>query len=1039
MLKIFLHLVGKVVLVAAFSLSAADAKKPLDLTKLPPAASGPVDFVKDIQPLFAQHCQQCHGAAKQKGGLRLDLRQGALEGGDVGAVIIPGKSAESRLLHLVAKLDGELQMPPPGENRQPLTRDQIGKLRAWIDAGANWPETAGVVTTKSDHWAYNAPRRPAVPETAEGNKAQSSKLNAQNPIDAFVLARLAREKVTPSPEADRYTLIRRLSLDLLGLPPKAEEVRAFVADTRPDAYERLVDRLLQSPHFGERWGRHWLDLARYADSDGYEKDRTRPFAYVYRDWVIAAINDDMPFDRFSVLQLAGDLLPDAGVAEQTATGFHRQTLTNTEGGTDQEEFRCKATVDRVSTTAAVWLGVTLGCAECHTHKYDPFTQREFYQLFAFFNNASEKNILAPQPEEVRALAAAKKAWSDENARLIQVRDSYASGPAGAKFASWATNAAAKSTPWFALTPGRTSAAAGTTLKAEKDGTIVASGASPAKETYTVETPAGASLLTGFRLEVLPDPAVKKSTVGRAKDGNFVLTKFAVRLLAAGRPPVPLALHNAQADFSQPRFNVSAALKGEAASGWAVAKQADQPHTAVFELKEPLTVPAGARLEFTLDHQYPDNYTLARFRLSATSASAPLKLDSLPDAVALALSQPAETRDAKATESLKKYFATQIDPEGRKLQKAIDDHAAKPPKAPDTIAATLVEEAAGRVTKVHIRGNFLDRGAEVRPGTPAVLHTFKARGTRPDRLDLAQWLFDPANPLTARVTVNQWWKNLFGRGLVTSVADFGVKGEQPSHPELLDWLAIELPRLGWSRKAMLKVIVSSATYRQQSHLRPDLVTRDPNNVLLARQNRIRLEAESVRDAYLAASGLLNPKLGGPSIRPPLPADIAALGYANSVKWTESTGTEKNRRGLYIFFQRTVPYPMLMTFDAPDSNATCTRRERSNTPLQALTLLNDPVFFECAQALGKRMAETPAATAADRLRQGFELCLARPPTGDELKVLRQVYDTQLKLAQASPENAAKIFDGKPDDPRVAEKATLVALSRVLLNLDEFVTRD
>lgn len=307
--------------------------------------------------------------------------------------------------------------------------------------------------------------------------------------------------------------------------------------------------------------------------------------------------------------------------------------------------------------------------------------------------------------------------------------------------------------------------------------------------------------------------------------------------------------------------------------------------------------------------------------------------------------------------MKKYFATQIDPEGRKLQKAIDDHAAKTPKSPETIAATLAEEAAGRVTKVHIRGNFLDRGAEVRPGTPAVLHAFKARGTRPDRLDLAQWLFDPANPLTARVTVNQWWKNLFGRGLVTSVADFGVKGEQPSHPELLDWLATELPRLGWSRKAMLKLIVTSATYRQQSNLRPDLVTRDPNNVLLARQNRIRLEAESVRDAYLAASGLLNPKLGGPSIRPPLPADIAALGYANSVKWTESTGTEKNRRGLYIFFQRTVPYPMLMTFDAPDSNATCTRRERSNTPLQALTLLNDPVFFECAQALGKRMAETP----------------------------------------------------------------------------------
>ena len=1033
MLPSLLQLVGVAAALALLPLAAAEPKKPLDLTRLPPPASGTVDFAREIQPLFAQHCQQCHGAGKQKGGLRLDVRQGALEGGDSGTVIVPGRGAESRLLHLVAKLDGESQMPPPGENRVPLTREQVAKLRAWIDAGANWPESAAATVKKSDHWSYDAPRRPVPPEIA------GSVNKVRNPIDAFVLARLGREGLDPSPEADRHTLIRRLSLDLLGLPPNAAEVREFIDDTRPDAYERLVDRLLRSPHFGERWGRHWLDLARYADSDGYEKDRTRPFAYVFRDWVIQAINDDVPFDRFSILQLAGDLLPGAGIKEQTATGFHRQTLTNTEGGTDQEEFRCKATVDRVSTTAAVWLGVTMGCAECHTHKYDPFTQREFYQLFAFFNNASEKNLPAPQPDEVRAFEAARKKWSDEQAQLIRQRDALASGPAAARFDAWVVKAAASSTPWLSLTPLKTTAAAGTTLKAEKDGSVAASGKTPAKETYTVETQPGASVITGFRLEVLPDTAVKKGTVGRAKDGNFVLTRFAVRLVAAGREPVNLPLRSAQADFSQPRFPVSAALKGESTSGWAVAKQTEQPHTAVFELKEPLTVPAGARLEFILDQQYAENYTLGRFRLSATTAPPPLKLDSLPDAVALALSQPAETRDARATESLKRYFTTQVDPEGRKLQKAIDDQAAKTPKAPDTFAATLVEEPAGRVTKVHIRGNFLDRGAEVRPGTPAVLHAFKARGARPDRLDLAQWLFDPANPLTARVTVNQWWKNLFGRGLVTSVADFGVKGEQPSHPELLDWLATELPRLGWSRKAMLKLIVTSATYRQQSHLRPDLVSRDPNNILLARQNRIRLEAESVRDAYLAASGLLNPKLGGPSIRPPLPADIAALGYANSVKWTESTGTEKNRRGLYIFFQRTVPYPMLMTFDAPDSNATCTRRERSNTPLQALTLLNDPVFFECAQALGKRMAETPAATAADRVRNGFELCLARPPTDAELKVLRQVYDTQLQLAQASPENAAKIFDGKPDDPRVAEKATLVALSRVLLNLDEFVTRD
>jgi len=1030
---------------SAVSLGASESKKKLDFTKLPPAASGAVDFAKDIQPIFANNCFKCHGTEKQKNGLRLDLKQGALEGGDSGAVIVAGKATESKLIHLVAKLDGETQMPPSGEGRKPLTRDQIAKLRAWIDGGANWPESAVAAAKKSDHWAFNAPKRPVVPQT------RTSKLDSRNPIDAFVLARLQKEKIKPSPEADRYTLVRRLSLDLLGLPPKSEEVHEFVNDKSPDAYEKLVDRLLKSPHFGERWGRHWLDLARYADSDGYEKDRARPFAYVYRDWVIKAINDDMPFDRFSIVQLAGDLLPGAGLEEETATGFHRQTLTNTEGGTDQEEFRCKATVDRVSTTAAVWLGVTMQCAECHTHKYDPLTQREFYQMFAFFNNASEKNVPAPQPEEQAKFDIAKQKWDAEHARLQKRLDDYANGAAGAKFAEWQRSEALETTPWAALVPEKLWAEDGTTLKAEKDGVVVASGESPDKETYTLEAKTGLKTITGFRLEALIDPAVKTSKVGRAKDGNFVLTKFAVSLILPDGKEMPVELQNPQADFSQARFDVSGVLKGLDSTGWAVARQTDRSHTAVFETKQPLTVPAGARLEFTLDHQYQQQNTLARFRISATAGAPPLHLGTVPDDVALTLSKPADKRTAKETALLKKHFLTREDAEGKKLQAAIDEHGKKAPKEPDTFAATLAEEPGGRVTKVHARGNFLDRGAEVRPLTPAVLHTFKPRGEKSDRLDLAQWLFDPANPLTARVSVNQLWKNLFGRGLVASVDDFGVKGEKPSHPELLDWLAVTFASpstlnspnsqlgLGWSRKAMVKLIVTSATYRQSSQTRPDLATRDPLNTLLARQNRLRLEAESVRDAYLAASGLLNDKIGGPSIRPPLPADIAALGYANSVKWTESPGTEKNRRGLYIFFQRTVPYPMLMTFDAPDSNATCTRRERSNTPLQALTLLNDPVFFECAQALGRRMAEAPAADATERIRHGFERCFARPPTAEELAQLRKLYDAQLKLVSADVENAAKIAGAKKDDAKLAEKATLVALGRVMLNLDEFVTRD
>ncbi|NBR85715.1 MAG: DUF1553 domain-containing protein [Verrucomicrobia bacterium] len=959
-----------------FALPAAELKStPLDLRQLPPVAAGPVDFVKDIQPLLAAKCHACHGLEKQKGGLRLDIKAAALAGGDHGPVVIPGKSAESKLVHAVARLTPDGAMPPKEAER--FSPAEIGRIRAWIDAGAIWPDDGKVAVKKSDHWAYQPVKRPTVP-------------SAGNAIDAFVRARLVKEKLAPSPEADRPTLIRRLSLDLLGLPPRPEEVRAFVNDKSPNAYEKLVDRLLASPHFGERWARHWLDLARYADSDGYEKDKPRPFAYTFRDWVIAAINDDLPFDQFSIQQLAGDLLPNATHSQKVATGFHRQTLTNTEGGTDQEEFRCKAVVDRVTTTATVWLGTTMGCCECHSHKYDPFTQREFYQLFAFFNNANEKAIPSPNADEQAAFDKSKQAHEAETAKLKTALDTYAKNEAPAKLAAWLETASLDAVPWRVLTPDKLAAQHGTTLKADKEAVVTASGAVPAKDTYTVDAKLPLKRLTGFRLEAIDDPDPKKGA-GRSKDGNFVLTKFAVKLFVPGQfEGKELELTGAKADFSQAKFPVEAALKGEDTAGWAISPQQQKSHVAVFELKSPLDVP-------------PDQ------------------------------------RTAKQTEALSKYFREQVDEQGRKLLAALDEHAKKAPAAPVTTAAVLAEEPGVRKTFTHVRGNFLDKGVEVRAAVPAVLHPLKPRAAQPDRLDLAQWLFAPENPLTARVSVNHVWKYLFGRGLVATVEDFGRQGEKPTHPELLDWLASEFPRLGWSRKALIKTIVTSATYKQASANRPELQERDPNNLLLARQNRLRLEAETVRDAYLAACGLLNPKVGGPSIRPPLPADIVALGYANSVKWTESKGDEKNRRGLYIFFQRTVPYPMLMTFDAPDSNATCARRERSNTPLQALTLLNDPVFFECAQQLGARMAEVPTADAAERIRYGFERALARPPSAEELSRLLKLYEAQLKLAQANADGAAKIAGAAKPAPEVAERATLVALGRVMLNLDEFFTRD
>ena len=1010
-------------------------------------AHAAVDFVRDIQPLFAKHCYSCHGPEKQKSGLRLDIKAAAFVGGDAGKAIVPGKSAESPLVKFISGVDKENVMPPKGER---LNTGQIALIKEWIDAGAAWPDSASASSAnKSSHWSFQPIQRPIVPQI------KNSKAIIRNPIDAFVITRLEKEKLAPSPEADRYTLIRRLSLDLTGLPPRPDEVAGFVNDSRADAYERLVDRLLASPHFGERWGRHWLDIARYADSDGYEKDRPRPFAYLYRDWVINAINRDLPFDQFSIEQLAGDLLPNATHEQKVATGFHRQTLTNTEGGVDQEEFRSKATVDRVNTTAAAWLGLTMGCAECHSHKYDPLTQREYYQFFAFFNNASEKNLPSPQVTELANYNKLKGAWEAEQSKLKVALDAYVKTELPRKQAEWEMQTQPNAR-WTLLESKKVTASNAAELKLQADKSVLAGGANPATVTYTIEAATDLKTITGFRLEALAGAATSKN-VGRSKNGNFVLSEFTVKVLGADSEQT-VALRDAIADFHQERsgknYPAAAAIDGDSKTGWAVAPQTNRSHMIVFHTREPLALPAGARLVLTLDHQYGSEHTLAHFRLAATSDAGPLQPDTLPGFVAEALRTVTAQRKPEQTQALAKYFRETVDSSPAKLQKQLDEHAKKQPKPPETFASTIAEEPKGRETRIHIRGNFLTKGDTAQAGTPATLHPFKTQNGRTDRLDLAHWLFDPSNPLTARVTVNHVWKTLFGRGLVATVDDFGTRGEKPTHPELLDWLAhtfampadalAKMPAtqsgLNWSRKGLIKLIVTSATYRQESRTRHDLAQRDPSNVLLARQNRLRLEAESIRDSYLAVSGLLNPVIGGASIRPSLPADIAALGYANSVKWTESIGPEKYRRGLYIFFQRTVPYPMLMTFDSPDSNALCTRRERSNTPLQALTLLNDGSFFECAQTLGKTAHSENPGVLEEKLKRVFQLCLARPATTPELVRLHQLYTAHLQLAKANPEAAAKICGvEKKDQPGLAEQATLTALSRVLLNLDEFITRE
>ena len=962
-------------------------------------AAEPVDFGREILPIFSNHCYHCHGPDEQerKAKLRLDTREGVLGAGKSGAIaVIPGRSTESELV-LRITTPHEDEVMPPLEAKQKLSVRQIELLKRWVDEGAPW----------GSHWAYQPPRRVTLPAIRSGGAA------IRNPIDNFVVARLEREGLKPAPEADRRTLVRRLSFDLLGLPPDGDIVRAFLADERPDADQRLVESLLASPHFGERWSRYWLDSARYADSGGYLNDTARPFAYLYRDWVINAINRDMPFDQFTVEQLAGDLLPNATLDQKIATGFHRNTLKNDEAGADREEDRCKVAVDRTATTGAVWLGLTVGCAECHTHKYDQITHREFYQLYAFFNNTSEKDLPAPQPAELDAYHRALKSWAAQGSEIEAPLTARLPTLLDTQLSAWERAAKLPVARWTVVQPEAVTFVTEddeTVLTAAKDHSV-ASTTGTLRSRFIVAAKLKQKAVSAFRVEALTDPG---KPVGRSKAGDFALSEFSVLAKTGDGAQRKIELAAARADFSAKSGAASAAIDGMPNTGWSIGPEVKQPHVIVFELRTAEDFSEETTVYFELQHQAVG--LMNRFRLAATSSASPVEASPLADELLAIFDTPPDRRSRGQQLALTRHFAGLHDDEAKQQIATLVAHEAKKPVHPKTVAATLVAEE--RKTHIHVRGDFMQKGDEVQPGILAALHAFKPRGGKADRLDLARWIVDPANPLTARVTVNRIWQSLFGRGLVATVEDFGTRGESPSHPELLDYLATEFVRLGWSRKAIIRLIVSSATYRQSSALRPELMDRDPLNTLLARQNRNRLEAEVIRDNFLAASGLLNARIGGPSIYPPLPAYVTAVGRDTS--WPATTGADQYRRGLYIHLRRNIPYPMLLTFDAPDSTAACFQRERSNTPLQALTLLNDPVFFECSQTLGRKLSAGPGPVDA-QLQRGFELCMGRPPTAAEMKSLQSLHRDQLALNHGDA------------------GAALGAVARVIMNLDEFITRD
>lgn len=1026
-------------------------------------ANGKIDFVKHVQAILADSCIECHGPTVRRGQLRLDSKPAALKGGKGGPSVVPHDAMKSLLIaRIAADLEPAKRMP---QKKPPLSDEHIKILRTWVEQGANWPDAAsyeGGVEKK--HWAYVAPVRPKVPVvggSAMGSVGDGGNKNAgstdapanaptlpipnaaiRNPIDNFVLAKLATENLTPAPAADRATLLRRVYLDLIGLPPTPAEADEFLADLRPDAYERVVDKLLASPRYGERWARPWLDLARYADSNGYEKDALRSI-WPWRDWVINALNADMPFDQFTIEQLAGDLLPNATLSQKIATGFHRNTMLNQEGGTDPEEFRNHAVVDRVNTTSTVWLGQTMACAQCHDHKFDALSQKEYFQLFAFFNQSTDesKSVRGSEVVDISArLELPRPGEHEMKARVAELEKQIATADLAGDFAAWEK---AQANPhWVPLevttmTSDKIQEKEGATLTKLPDGSVLASGSDSIPGVYRITVKTKLPKVTGLRLEFLPDPSLPKQGPGRSPDGDFTLSRLHVMSAPANMDDYlsAVALRDATATTAVDKYPASAVINGRAddIKGWRITGAAGQPHALAVAFEDPVENEDGSAFIVALHQVGKGNGLIGRVKFYATDA--PLPAHELTPAIAAAYKVPAASRSAEQKEQLAAWLRPMA-PSLRPLQEELKSLKAQLANPVTTLV--LEERKEPRDTFVHKRGNFLSHGDKVEPGVPAVLPPLPPDAPK-NRLALARWLVAPENPLTARVTVNRMWEAFFGRGIVATSEDFGVQGSEPTHPELLDWLATEFIARKWSVKAMHKLIVTSATYRQSSAVTPAQIERDPYNSLLARGPRFRLEAELIRDQALAVAGLLSTKMGGPGVYPPQPAGIWNFAY-NTEKYVTSVGEDRWRRGIYTVWRRSAPYPMFLSFDATSREAICTRRSRSNTALQALTTLNDPQFIEAAVGLARRMRREAAADPSARITYGFRLATVRLPRGEELGRLLALYREQRANFDQDAAAAEKLVKDylQKGETASADLAAWTVVANVLLNLDETLTK-
>ncbi len=1169
---------------------------------VPAAPAPPPDYTAEVRPILAR-CFKCHGPDEEsrKGKLRLDLRESALKPAKSGeTAIVPGDVDKSELVARIFTADEDEIMPPPSA-KKPMTEADKDILKRWIAGGAEYRE----------HWAFVPPKQvepPVVKDTAW----------PRNPLDRFVLARLEKDGLAPSAEAGKHTLVRRVYLDLTGLPPTPEEADSFVNDTNPDAYGKLVDRLLASPRYGERWARRWMDLARYADTNGYEKDRNRS-VWPWRDWVINALNTDQPFDRFTIEQIAGDMLPNATTDQIVATGFHRNTMLNEEGGIDPLEFRFHAMTDRVATTGTTWLGLTVGCAQCHTHKYDPIPHTEYYQMMAFLNNADEPDFDLP------------KAGEDgrREANLEKARRLVASLPGLFPVANEA---------WQSPKPAEVRAESGAKARILEDGSALFSAKAPDRETYTVVFDSDLLDVKELRLEALADASLPRKGPGLTAHGNFVLSEITVTAAPRNAPDKvrPVSLVSATADVEQPGFPAANAIDGNTATGWAVdtGAKTNSTHRATFQLARPEGFPGGTRWEVKLVQNYGGKHVIGRPRVSlatgavktpATEAGRkevfaarfaewlalaresavdwkPLRpagaksnlpfLKVLPDASVLAGGDisKSDTYDLAFKGDFREVTAIRLEAlpddslpahgpgmaycEGPKgdfflgeFQAAADGKPVKLARAShsyaknnfgDEASAALAMDgdpqtgwsAAGRFgerhvavfvpehpisaasldlrmmfgrhyacslgrfrisvttraggaeasgmpddvqkfltvpdaslsnaqrqtlaesfllglpefakerdqvarlrqpedhvttlvmrerpaenprpTFLHHRGEFLQPEKRVEPGVLSAVAPFPPELPR-NRLGFAKWLVSKDNPLTARVAVNRQWQAFFGRGLVRTVDDFGFSGEAPTHPELLDWLAVEFVKQGWSLKKIHRLMVMSATYRQSSMVTPELLAKDFDNRLLTRAPRLRLEAEQIRDSFLRSSGLLSEKMGGPSVYPSQPSGVTEVAYGNR-GWPVSAGEDRYRRSVYTFVKRTAPFAMFNTFDGPTGESCQAKRDTSNSPLQGLALLNDVALMEAAQALGKLLTARPGGVD-ERLAYGFRRVATRPPSAGEVAVLRNFFEAQ-SLRFQTGELDARAFTG--DSSATPESAAWTAVARALLNLDEAVNR-